>query len=207
MSERPFRAKKLSLDVTTVDARARSLSEPAPVLDLEPSGTFDHVDLGADAVVLLDRASRIVRSTALARGWLEGVDALPLDHPGAEEAFERRAGAFRVRVGGRELVVVLRPATSRTLPREVVAVAYLADGEWRPEGMRAVLRSLWNLTIVESRVTELASFGRSPQEIAEELGMARGTVHVHMRSVFQKMQVSRQSELVSIVWRSLPRWS
>ncbi|HJL32383.1 MAG: hypothetical protein CMN31_19565 [Sandaracinus sp.] len=176
--------------------------------DGEASGAFPGpglVELGGDGLLVLDRGARVLRGNALARGWLGARERLPLTTRQAREAFERRSGAFVLELE-RELVVVLRASARRYALEGAVAVAFLSDPAQRPEGLRAVLRSLWDLTIVESRVTELAAQGRSPAEIGEALSIARSTVHVHLRSIYRKTGVRRHYELVAKVWRSLPRW-
>lgn len=162
-------------------------------------------DGSAEGVVALGADATVLDANAIARYWLGARTVLPLDHDIARAAFRRRSGAFSVRLEI-PVVVVVRPASSVWAGRGAVVLGRLADPHYRPNGLRTVLRSLWGLTIVESRVTELAAEGLSPKEIAEQLGIARSTVHVHMRSVFKKLGVNRQPELVALVWRALPRW-
>lgn len=64
-----------------------------------------------------------------------------------------------------------------------------------------VLRSVFGLTQSEARVAAALAGGRSPAEIALDLGISRGTVHVHLRSIFLKTDTHRQSELVAMIAR------
>ena len=127
---------------------------------------------------------------------------LALESTTARRAWARRSGAFRLNP---HVAVVLRPLSSPTWP-QVVARGYLADTARRQAGLRSVLRSLFGLTIVESRVAELAMEGAATDELAQRLGIARGTAQVHLRNIFRKVGVHRQAELVACLWRSIPRW-
>ena len=67
----------------------------------------------------------------------------------------------------------------------------------RPE---AALRLL-GLTPAEARAAALVGAGRSPREAAETLGIADGTVRILLKRAYEKLDVSRQSELARLVLR------
>lgn len=162
----------------------------------------DDADAALAADLVLDADGLILRGSTRARRSLG--ERLPLDSAAVRHALRRRSGAFRV-AGVRELIVVLRPLSCRAWPR-AVARGYVSDPNGRAPGLRVALRSLWGLTIVESRVAELAMEGMGTDELASALGMARGTAQVHLRNIFRKVGVHRQAELVAMLWRTLPRW-
>lgn len=60
------------------------------------------------------------------------------------------------------------------------------------------LRSL-GLTPAEVRVAATVASGRSPEETAEDLGIALSTARHHIKRVYEKLNIRRQSELVRIV--------
>ena len=60
------------------------------------------------------------------------------------------------------------------------------------------LRSL-GLTVAEARVAAMVGGGRSSRETAASLGVTEGTVRSHLKHVFSKTEVSRQSELTRLV--------
>ncbi|MCA9616223.1 MAG: helix-turn-helix transcriptional regulator [Myxococcales bacterium] len=159
-------------------------------------------DLAVAADLLLDDDATIVQASARAHDALAGATRLALESTTARRAWARRSGAFRLNP---HVAVVLRPLSSPTWP-QVVARGYLADTSRRQAGLRSVLRSLFGLTIVESRVAELAMEGAATDELAQRLGIARGTAQVHLRNIFRKVGVHRQAELVACLWRSIPRW-
>lgn len=66
------------------------------------------------------------------------------------------------------------------------------------QATREALRSL-GLTPAEVRVAATIASGRSPEEAAEELGIALSTARHHVKRVYEKLAIRRQSELVRIV--------
>jgi len=52
------------------------------------------------------------------------------------------------------------------------------------------------LTVAERRVATIAASGISNAEIAGVLGISLNTVKTHLRRVYSKLDVKRQSELV-----------
>ena len=57
------------------------------------------------------------------------------------------------------------------------------------------------LTAAERRVTQAAASGLSTAEIAGELDISRNTVKTHLRRVYYKLDVKRQSELIILMNR------
>lgn len=66
-----------------------------------------------------------------------------------------------------------------------------------------VLRGLFGLTPTEAKVAAVAAAGRNVDEVASELGAGRDAVKYHLKNLFVKTGVERQSELVSLVLRSV----
>lgn len=61
------------------------------------------------------------------------------------------------------------------------------------------LRELYGLTPAEARVVGAVVQGEGGPKTAGELGMSVNTLRRHLKSVFAKLQVERQSELVRVV--------
>ena len=78
----------------------------------------------------------------------------------------------------------------------VEAVAIL-DGR-RPHAM---LVELFALTPAEARVASMIAAGSSPEEIAEELSLARETVRNQIKAIFAKTDTHRQNELAALIGR------
>jgi DNA-binding CsgD family transcriptional regulator len=66
------------------------------------------------------------------------------------------------------------------------------------------LRRRYGLTAAEARVARLIGRGRSPRQIAAELGVSWYTVRAQLRQVFSKTGARRQSALVDLLARSSP---
>lgn len=91
-------------------------------------------------------------------------------------------------------------AESRRHPR---AVVYLRDPELRAQGSIEVLRQLFELTRAEAALALLLADGLDLVEIGEHLGIRRNTVRAHLRAIFSKMGVTRQTEVMRLVINSV----
>jgi DNA-binding CsgD family transcriptional regulator len=77
----------------------------------------------------------------------------------------------------------------------------LSDLTARPGPDPAVLRQLFGLTRMESRVASIISTGASPEEAAENMGISFETARNHLKAVFAKTGTHRQGELVALLSR------
>lgn len=57
----------------------------------------------------------------------------------------------------------------------------------------------YDLTKQESKILSLLLKGDAPQEIADQLYIAVGTVRVHIHNIYQKMGITRRSQLNTIL--------
>jgi len=62
-----------------------------------------------------------------------------------------------------------------------------------------VIQGLFDLTPAEAKVARGIAAGRTVDDLANEAGLAAGTVRYQLKSVFSKTGVSRQAELVGIL--------
>lgn len=65
----------------------------------------------------------------------------------------------------------------------------------------ATIRDILGLTLGEARVATLVAYGMAPKAAAEKLGIAESTARTVLKKVFQKVGVSRQSELAALLNR------
>jgi DNA-binding CsgD family transcriptional regulator len=63
------------------------------------------------------------------------------------------------------------------------------------------LQQAFGLTPAEARTAALVGSGLAPQDVADQLGITVGTVRCELKSVFEKLAISRQSELAALVVR------
>lgn len=66
-----------------------------------------------------------------------------------------------------------------------------------------VMRKLYGLTPKEAQLAEKLSTGMSPEEAARELKIEYETARTHLKHIYSKMGISRQSELAALVGRLL----
>lgn len=179
------------------------------------------------ALVVLDRARRIVSTNALAERFLhegEGVQRRgdeiafsatanrriveALLTPGASAAEgpaegKNAPGVARFRIDRPvhgDLVATARPLDLPAIHSGTGALAlFLA----RPAGESApdpqVLRDVLGLTMAEARLASVLNRGLSLVDAAKQLGIAHNTAKVQLRSVFAKTGVHRQAQLVALL--------
>jgi DNA-binding CsgD family transcriptional regulator len=65
------------------------------------------------------------------------------------------------------------------------------------------LIQLFGLTRVEARLAARLANGQSVEEIANEFSVSLNTARTHLKSIFNKTGVRRQSELVALLLTSV----
>lgn len=81
------------------------------------------------------------------------------------------------------------------------ALVTLTDLDCPKRPQRHELVELFDLTIREADVAALISEGCTAEQAAAELAISEYTVRQHLKSVFSKMSVTRQADLVSLISR------
>ena len=106
---------------------------------------------------------------------------------------------------GRPLRLVVTPirANGDLLGEHTAALVFLSDPDTMPRPRAALFRSLYGLTPVESRLADLLFQGEDLTAAAEKLRMSVGTARFHLKSIFRKTGVARQTDLVRLAL-SLP---
>lgn len=84
-------------------------------------------------------------------------------------------------------------------------VAYLNDTETKFEADVSALQELFELTPTESKLCLRLVNNYTLDTAAEELGMKRNTAKAHLRAIFIKVGVSRQSQLVTTIINSVAK--
>lgn len=191
------------------------------------AGAVEHLAVGA---VILDGKGAVTGANQLARQlfaqhdgiWLDGVslrvhsprEAAELRRLTTELLAERRQGlpgvvqALRItRPSGRaDLGLIVRPLPSDPavdasgLPGLAV---FISDPEEQSEAPVAVLSKLFGFTPTEAQLALRLANGMNLDEVAAALGMSRNTARAHLRSVFTKTGISRQSALVRLILKSV----
>lgn len=92
---------------------------------------------------------------------------------------------------------------SETMQRPAAAV-FLRDPDYNSaQPSQDVVRRVFGLTRMEAALAVLLAKGQSLDDAAEELGVRRNTARTHLRSIFGKTGVSRQTMLVRMILKSV----
>lgn len=86
--------------------------------------------------------------------------------------------------------------------RPKVAI-FLRNPEQKAQGSLEVIRRLFDLTHAEAWLALLLANGLTLDEAAEQLNIRRNTARAHLRAIFSKTGVTRQTELVRLVLNSV----
>ena len=84
------------------------------------------------------------------------------------------------------------------------SVLFLNDPVRAPRVSPNAIRDLLGLTQSEATIAAEMANGASLADTAARLGISPNTVRAHLRSIFAKTGVKRQSQLVQLVHHSLP---
>lgn len=174
------------------------------------------LDLLGSAVLLLDNDGGVLFANRTGQALLEDGDLLRLvagrvSAGGPLPKLERlvvsalgRGLDGRPRPGAASLELPRGPLMASVAPLPVAgsnaALVLLRDPSAPPvAGVGALLRSLWGLTSTEARLAvELAS-SPSVREVSVAMQISYETARSHLRRIFTKTGVHRQSELIRLV--------
>ena len=189
----------------------------------------DAIDQLAIATIIIDHEGRIVRHNATAAQILAEGGALQVT--GGRIALDPRNRNDELRqilklvrwgkqhqVGfpkiipierdtGDELRLIVQPIGTpgyMPSPNMPALVLFIRDPARHTRIHARSLRDMFGLTPMEANIAASFANGLSLEQTALSLGIARNTVRTHLRSVFTKTGVSRQSQLVHRLYASLP---
>ena len=94
------------------------------------------------------------------------------------------------------LQLVPTAGTRHQNPNETRVQAFLWDPAASSLNRADALRSLWGLSGPEIHLVDAMDRGETLDQAAESLGISRNTARNHLQSVFSKMGVNRQSEVM-----------
>ena len=114
--------------------------------------------------------------------------------------------AVRRPSGKRALTVVVRCVAGTAANADPLAPAtllFILDPETPIETVEAELRQLYGLTAMEACLAKLLMEGKAVDECCKLLEIRRSTARTHLQHLFEKVGVQRQSELVSLLLKSI----
>lgn len=184
----------------------------------------------AVATIILDHGGRILRTNARADTLLNEADGLSRggdrlliggrEEQKALDTLLRTLGAEndpdqvpprRLRVerpsGGPVLAIVAQPIAGPAFMRggTAAAVALFVTEPGSSIGPSPeTIRDLFQLTPAEAQLAAMLANGASLIDAADKLGVTHNTVRGHLRSIFAKTGVRRQSQLVHLLNARLP---
>ena len=108
--------------------------------------------------------------------------------------------------GRRPLTAVVRAvegAAADSDPLSPATLLFILDPEVSVETVEAELRQLYGLTSTEASLANLLMEGKALDECCKILEIRRSTARTHLQHLFEKVGVQRQSELVSLLLKSI----
>ena len=83
------------------------------------------------------------------------------------------------------------------------AAVFISDPDLKESTSRQVLGELFELTPAEANLATLLARGLSLAQVSEAQHISQHTARAQLKSIFAKMGVSRQAELVRLVLKSV----
>jgi DNA-binding CsgD family transcriptional regulator len=190
---------------------------------------FDALDLLNLGLAVTDPSGRLLLANRTAEHILEMRDGLQLtsrgvlqsslySSPSVVEILERAAKATLPDESDDAVLAVQRPSGKRPLtllvrsarglsedgdPATTAALVFILDPDSPVEVDAAELYQLYGLTTAETRLANLLMQGKSLEDCCYELGIRRPTACTHLQQLFKKTGVQRQSQLVSLLFKSI----
>lgn len=173
--------------------------------------------------LVITASARILYANALARGVLRSADGIE-SHNGMLR-FRREQDQTRLdkclsrhhTAPEPDEATVLRiehPSEKRSLaltllrvqesdPRLPMWLVFVSDTNERISLRPQWIEAMFGVTRSEARVLALVSAGMSAEDIGAALDIATATVRVHLRNVYRKLKINRQSDLVATILRAI----
>jgi len=106
--------------------------------------------------------------------------------------------------GQRNLGLVIQPIRRQqgSIGSTAVVAIYIRDPEANAEVENDLVRQLFDLTPAEASLARRLASGLSLEDAAASLAISRNTARAHLRSIFSKSGITRQTELVRLVLNS-----
>jgi len=210
-----YRALKLKREYNDTD---HSRGQAQAIIEQFPFG-----------VLLVNDRGRLISANQHGLDAIAGSDAIRLEHDvlritdGAQnrqfkalidQAANATAGNVGERVSsmqidgrrGAPLSLLITPDPYPSAPydrhAERCAAIFIGSASVRQPVSVSALQTLFGLTVAEARLTSLLAGGASLGEAAERSHISKNTARVQLKSIFSKMGVNRQAELIKRVLTS-----
>lgn len=192
------------------------------------SGAMDRLMIGT---IILDKNGRVLKTNGQADVILQAGDGMRLvsNMPHATHAADNRELQRLIKValarhgnhrtpavvdaisvvrnsGKRNLGVVVHsvpPSEWSDGTSSPAAIIYIRDPEHKAQAPHEIVRQLFKFTPAETNLAMQLANGLSLEDAAIELGIRRNTARAHLRAIFSKTDVTRQTELVRLLLNSV----
>ncbi|GAB3628795.1 helix-turn-helix transcriptional regulator [Pandoraea terrae] len=191
------------------------------------AGAMDRLMVGT---LILDENGKILQTNAPADELLQARDGLRLADNALAAVYPRDDRELQRLVKGAlcghakpgravvEAMSVMRPSGKRNLgvvvrsvpmgewsegKRRPAVAVFVRDPDSQPQATHEVVRQMFGLTPAEAALAMELAKGLSLEEAAVALNVRTNTVRAHLRSIFSKTGVARQSELVRVLLNSV----
>lgn len=187
------------------------------------SGMIERLQIG---MIVLDRAGRVLSSSSRAKELLTYRDGLHLvagrlyataaaeDRKFQEMLRAALSDAMRGITGPgrglsltkrgamRKMGVILRPLALNDGQDNAAVSISIRDADVAPDVGPVMMRQIFDLTPAEAAVAGRLTEGLSLEDTALALEISHNTARAHLRSIFSKSGINRQTELVRLVLNS-----
>lgn len=103
----------------------------------------------------------------------------------------------------RALGIVVQPITPTARNGGIACALVIRDSDRPAAPGLDLLRGLFDLTPAEAGLTRILAMGHTLDEAAADLSISRNTARAHLRAIFSKCGINRQTELVRLVLSSV----
>ena len=129
-------------------------------------------------------------------------------HAGADEIPRNDVAVSLRRASRKRPLTVLVRGASGAVPggghaTRPGALLIVIDSALPVHTQESELRRLYGLTPTESRLAKLLMEGKDLNGCCDELGISRSTVRMHRRNLFSKTDVRRQTQLITLLFKSI----
>ena len=187
------------------------------------AGAVDRMMLGT---VVIDETGAIMKTNKVADGILRAHDGIHLSNKALEAKYSNENRALQQFIrqaleNPTQLPQAMSITRSSGLAKYGVAIrsvplnewsegrhrpavmVFLRDPEHKSQASPDVIQSLFELTPAEAALALLLVDGMSLDEAADELNIRKNTARAHLRSIFSKTGVTRQTALVRLLLGSV----
>jgi DNA-binding CsgD family transcriptional regulator len=229
---RPFEARDKAVCNVLLPHLRRAVELHAKVDEIESerklfAATVDRMLVGT---VILDAQGEILRTNNVADDILSEADGVRLARGRLEAAYPEEdrelqrlikqalLGISTTAQAVGQAMSITRPSgrgrlgiAIRTNPmnewseskRWAAVTVFMRDPDRKSQGSVEVLRKLYGLTPAEALLALQLVEGLTLEEAADQLNIRKNTARAHLRSIFSKTNVTRQTSLVSLLLTSM----